>query len=76
MRLNEEKFHLLISGHKHELLWANIGRSKIWQSEKQKLLGIVVDRNLRFDEYILSRCKKAGRKLTVLVRISKFITIE
>ena len=29
MKLNEEKCHLLISGHKHELLWANIGRSKI-----------------------------------------------
>ena len=35
MKLNEEKCHLLISGHKHELLWANIGRSQIWESEKQ-----------------------------------------
>ena len=61
MKLNEEKFHLLISGHKHELFWANIGRRRIWESEKQKLLGIVIDRNLRFDEYILSQCKKAGK---------------
>ena len=58
MKLNEEKCHLLISGHKHELLWANISRSKIWGSEKQKLLGIVKDWNLHFDEYILSQCKK------------------
>ena len=34
MKLNEEKCHLPISAHKHELLWANIGRSKIWESEK------------------------------------------
>ena len=34
MKLNQEKCHLLISGHKHELLWENIGRSKIWESEK------------------------------------------
>ena len=27
MKLNQEKCHLLISGHKHELLWENIGRS-------------------------------------------------
>ena len=36
----------------------------------------MTDRNLRFDEYILSQCKKAGRKLSVLVRICKFMTIE
>ena len=42
-------------GHKHELLWENIGRSKIWESENQNLLGIGLNRNLRFDEYILSQ---------------------
>ena len=36
--------------------------------KKQNLLGILIDRSLRFDEYILSQCKKAGRKLTVLIR--------
>ena len=76
MKLNEEKCYLLISGHKHELLWANISRSEIWGREKQKLLGIVIDWNLHFDEYILSQCKKAGRKLSVLVRIGKFMTTE
>ena len=76
MKLNEEKCHLLISEHKHELSWANIRRSKIWESEKQKLLGIVIDRNLRFDEYILSQWKKTGRKLNVLVRTCKFMTTE
>ena len=75
MKISEEKCHLLISGDKDELLWANIGRSKTWENEKQKLLGIVIDRNLRFDEYILPKCKKAGRKLSVLVRISKSMTI-
>ena len=69
MKLNKEKCHLLIPGHKHELLWANIGWSKTWEYGKQKLLGIVIHRNLRFDEYILSQCKKSGRKLSVLVRI-------
>ena len=65
-KLNERKYNLFISGHMHELLWANIWRSKTWKSEKQKLLRIVIDRNLRFDEYILSQCKKTGRKLSEL----------
>ena len=49
MKLNQEKCHLLISGHKHELLWENIGRSKVWENEKQKLHGTVIDRDFRFD---------------------------
>ena len=58
------------------MLWPNIRRSKIWESEKQKPLGIVIDRNLHSDEYILTQCKKAGRKLNVLVRIWKCMIIE
>ena len=57
-------------------MWENIERSKIWESEKQKLLGIVIDWNLRFDEYILSQRKKAGRNLNVFVRTWKFLTIK
>ena len=76
MKLNEGKFHLLISGHKQELSWPNIRRSGICESEKQKPFGIVIDRNLRFDGYILSQCKKAVRKLNVLVRIWKCMIIE
>ena len=31
--------------------------------------------DLKFDKYALSQCKKAGKKLTALIRISKFMTI-
>ena len=76
-KLNVEKCSLFISRHEQKLLWTNIGRSAIWESQKQKLLGIVIDRNLHFDDYILSQCKKAARSvLSMLVRIRKFMTIE
>ena len=58
------------------MLWAKKGKGKIWENEKQKLLGFVTDRNLRFDGYILAQNKEAGRKLTVLVRMCKFMTNE
>ena len=29
MKLNEGKCHLLISGFKHEIIWANVGGKKI-----------------------------------------------
>ena len=49
-------------------------RTKIWERKQQKLLGILIDRDLKFDENVLSQCKKAGKKLTALIRISKFMT--
>ena len=47
---------------------------QIWKNKQQKLLVIVIDFNLKFDEYVLSQCKKTGKKLTALIRISKFMT--
>ena len=69
MKLNQDKCHLLVSGHKHEAVWAKVSETKIWESNKQKLLGVVIDRNLNFDEYVLDLCKKTGRKLYVLARL-------
>ena len=68
MKLNQGKSHLLVSGHKHETVWAKIGETKIWESNKQKLLGIAIDRNLNFEEYVFDLRKEDGRKLSVLAR--------
>ena len=46
MKLNQDKCHLLVSGYKHKNIWARIGEAKIWESSKQKLLGVVIDRDL------------------------------
>ena len=60
MKLNQDKCNLLISGHKYENVWANINSCKIWESNDQKLLGVDIDRNLKFNYYVLKQCKKAG----------------
>ena len=57
----------------YENIWAKNGKTKIWESKKQKLLGVEIDRPLNFDEYIASSCKKAGKKLFVLARLSNFM---
>ena len=72
--LNQDKCHFLFSGHKYETLLVNVGETKIWESKQQKLLGVLIDRDLKFDEYVLLQCKKAGKTLTALIRISKFMT--
>ena len=33
MKVNEDKCHLLVAGHRYEILWANIGETKIWESK-------------------------------------------
>ena len=56
------------------MLFVNVGETRIWESKQKKILGVLIDRDLKFDEYVLSQCKKAGKKLTALIRISKFMT--
>ena len=58
MKLNEDKCHFIISGYKREIMFANIGKSRVWEKEQQKLLGVRIDKNLK---YILNQCKKAGK---------------
>ena len=76
MKLNEGKCHLLISGFKHEVLWANIGGKKIWESKEEKLLGLNIDRDLTFASHISKICTKAGQKLSAISRIAKFMSLE
>ena len=72
MKLNQDKCHLLVSGYKHENVWAQIGDENIWESNKQKLLGLQIDRNLHFNEYVSLLCKKAGKKTLSPCKIVTF----
>ena len=38
-----------------------VGETNVWDSKQQKLLGVLIDSDLKFDEYVLSQCKKAGK---------------
>ena len=75
MKLSEDKCHLLAGRYKHESIWAKIGDARIWESNKQKLLGVHIDRTLSFDKHVSNLCKKAGRKLSVLARLSSYMTL-
>ena len=72
--LNQDKYHFLFSEHKYETLFVAVGETKIWESKQQKVLDILIIRDLKFDEYALSQCENAGKKLTALSRINKFMT--
>ena len=68
MKMNSDKCHLLICGHKYEIMIANIGEEQIIESNTVKLLGINIDSDLSFNDHLNSICKKASNKLNVLSR--------
>ena len=41
-----------------------------------KTLGIIINQNLKFDEYILTQCKKDGRKIKALARVCTYFSLE
>ena len=74
IKLNEDKCHVFVLEHKYEHLWAKIVRSIIWEQNNVKLLGMNIDSKLSFDAHVSLLCAKAGRKLTALTRLAKFLT--
>ena len=76
MTLNKDKCHLLVSRYKYENVWVKMGDEKIWESAKQKLLGMEIGKNHNFDNYVIPLCKKAERKLAVFARLPKFMSLK
>ena len=60
MKLNTDKCHLIVSGYKHEQVWADIGKDLIRESNDVKMLGIIIDRDLKFNKHVLRLRGKAS----------------
>ena len=73
MKLNEDKCHLLVPGNLSEHFWVKVGNEKIWESSHEKLLGLTIDKKLKFTEHLRNICKKASGKVSALARMVKLI---
>ena len=73
MKMNYEKFHLLIPYHDGDID-INICMHIIEGFKSEKLLGITIDSNMRFYEDVSILCDKASQKLHDLARISKYVS--
>ena len=76
MKLNHDKCHFIMSGHKHEYVFAKIGQKLIWEERNVKLLGVEIDSNLLFNKHVRSLYTKASRKLSALTRVVKFMNLQ
>ena len=50
--------------------------SSIEINTKEVLLGITIDKDLKFDDHVNSLCKKAFQKLNALARLAPFMNVE
>ena len=74
MTLNASKCHLLVSGYKDELMFATVGDALIWEEVSAKLLGIIIDSSLTFNDHVEMICKKASQKVTEISRMLNFMS--
>ena len=72
MKANPDKCHLLLSSD--EKCNASIGNHVIENSKQQKLLGVLLDSNLKFEKHVNNLCTKASQKLRALWRVSSFMS--
>ena len=72
----KKSFIFFQQGIDMNLFWVNIGKTWIWESKNEKLLGLTLERNLNFDDHVFTLCKKVGRKLSALSRISNYMSFQ
>ena len=73
-RPNLAKFHFLLSPFVDRPI--KITRSSIKASKEEVLLGVRIDSDLIFKEYVTSICSKANQKLYILTRVSKYMSSQ
>ena len=68
MKLNPGKCKLLVSGNKHEVMIGNIADTQVIETHCAKLLGVLIDSELKFDAHVKVICKSASNKISALAR--------
>ena len=58
MKLNTDKCHLFVARNKFEYTWVRVDPDKIWEDYSRKLLGVLINKKLKFDKHVLNITKK------------------
>ena len=75
MKLNSDKSDLLVASHHFEKMF-NIENNIILESKNVELLGITIDKDLKFDKHVNKICSKANIKVNVFSRMRSFLSAE
>ena len=76
MKLNSDKCHLLVCGHKFECMVCKIAKTQVIETYLVKLLGVKIESELTFNNYLKNVCKKTSQKLNALSRLCSLIPFQ
>ena len=78
LQLNASKCKFLCLGRNScdDPLELVLGSTRVKESDSVKLLGIILDKMLSFEEHVSMLCKKANAKISALRRIASFFSQE
>ena len=51
----------------NEYLFAKVSNELLWESAKEKLLRVTIDKNLNFNSHLLKLCKKVCQNASALI---------
>ena len=73
MKANRDKSHLLLSTQEEANI--QIANTTIKCSQSEKILGIILDNQLKFDKHVENICQKASKKLNALARVTNYMEL-
>ena len=73
-KANPGKSHILLSSKKPEIV--SVDRISLAASSHEKLLEVIIDSELKFENHITKLCLKVSKKINALCRISGFMSLE
>ena len=73
MTLIASRCHRLVTCYKDELMFAKVGDELLLEDDFAKVLGILIDSSIKFDNHV-KICKKASQNLTTISRMSHYIS--
>ena len=76
MKLNQGKCRFMLAGNTPESLCIKVGENLIWESNHEKLLGLIIDKNLNFEKHLTILCKKVSGKVSALARMVKILPFD
>ena len=69
IKQDENRIKPMMNGD--ERIW--VGDERIWESYQEKLLGLTIDKKLKFDKHLSILCEKVSGKVSALARMVKII---
>ena len=82
LTLNEEKTEFMLIGSRQRLNQFSgnpniiLGNHTIQQVPNKKVLGVIIDENLKWNEHNDAQCKKISKAIALLRRAKQFVTHE